>query len=427
MIKNRRMFAMVMIGICASNLIGGCDSKSKEVVDYEVDTQAEEGRVTGDSRAKSDVAQFKGADPMKFEYKTKDGISITVDSEIALPAYDTMSVIEAERIFYTPEKKEKITKAFFQGGEVYVYDAKNNVAKNIVTSDYSDEAFWGTRDGVEFVINFVHPEYDAWGDKVTTDFNGYAYVIYPVNQKAVMPEKIAAYEEAEAKAESIWDEKNECRYSFEQAQEIADNILKDLDMEQYEVWNNEYISWKAGKLGNHNLIQTDYEEQNGYVFFYQRPLDETNDLYATDAVGFTNNLLIATNKKERDFYLEDGSQLCVAVSDQGFLYMEVSMLFDIKSVTSKVNMLPLSTIEKVMEDEIKGFDKEFVKEIDSYQGEPTSLSFNGGLWLDYYKQQQKNSDLIYYLPVWRLSRKSAGFSIKVNAIDGTVLEYEGTE
>ena len=75
MVKNKRFITMVMIGICALNMICGCDSKSKEVVDYEVDTQAEEGRVTGESRSKSDVAQFKGADPMKFEYKTKDGIN----------------------------------------------------------------------------------------------------------------------------------------------------------------------------------------------------------------------------------------------------------------------------------------------------------------------------------------------------------------
>ena len=86
-------------------------------------------------------------------------------------------------------------------------------------------------------------------------------------------------------------------------------------------------------------------------------------------------------------------------------------------------MLPLSTIEEIMEDEMAGFDKSFVKSFTTY--EPASIDFNNTLKLNYDKQKQDNSDKFFYVPIWELTRLvEDGLRIRVNAIDGTVFEYD---
>ena len=419
----KRILLKMMLTVGVAGVACGYDSKSKEVVDYNVGTE-EEGSLTGTTGKESEVAQFKDAEPMQYACKTKDGIDITVDARVVVPEYETMSVVEVERTIYTPKEKERITKAFFGDGAIYVYDAQNGEIKNEVTRDYSENAFWGSRDGIDFVIDFIHKEYDIDGQIEEADFNEHAFVIYPMNQNEVMPREIASLEVAEAYEAIGVPNKNKCKYTKEQAQEIADGILGELGLEEYDMVEFSNIDWNAGKMVGENVIMeiTD-EDQNGYVFHYAIQIDKTNGVYAPDLYNYVQNTIISTKEEQRNYYFNDAPCLSIAVSEQGFMYMEAAMLFEIKRVTSQVNMLPLSTIEEIMEDEMAGFDKSFVKSFTMY--EPASIDFNNTLKLNYDKQKQDNSDKFFYVPIWELSRLvEDGLRIRVNAIDGTVLDYE---
>lgn len=417
----KRILLILMLTVGITGMACGCDSKSKEVVDYNVGTE-EEGSLTGTTGKESEVAQFKDAEHFQFDCETEDGISISVDVPIKVPQYETMSVVEVEHVFYTDEEKERIVKAFFGDSAIYVYDAKNGEAKKDVTSDYSENAFWGTRDGMDFVVNFVHTEYEDNGQMYEHEINGYRFEIYPVNVRDVMPGEIAVCEEGGITYIEGKPGNNECKYTKEEAQKIADNMLKELGVSDYDMIDSANVDWYGGKMVDEYTMETSVELRNGYFFSYALPIDEANSVYAPDVsngmrYGDICNRL--TTLDYRDFQ-DGGNGLSIAVGDRGVMYVEATWLFDIKK-TTQVNLLPLSTIEKIMEERIKGFDDDFLKEKTCYEEMPKTISYNI-LSLDYHTQYQENSDTYYYVPIWELSRLADDLNIKVNAIDGTVLD-----
>ena len=408
-------------------LISGCASKPKKVTDYNTDTQAKESAMTTDNEQTDIDEMLKNASPFEFKYQTDDGIDIKANAEVTASFDVSASVTEVERLVYTSKEKERIVKSFFDDGNVHIYDIKSKEATENESEDYSQDAFWGSRAGVDFVIEFLDVNHKAASESEEVKLQNHAYVIYPVNQTDVLPEKVSEYEEAEAVLEGDGvqlidddtdesEEENKCKYTYEQAQEIAEKVLEDLNLSGYKMISCENIQWMAGKAGANNMIQSDYYELNGYVFDFGLPLDG-NEVYPCDRGVGINGKMIATNTSDRLVEVCDGPTLCIAVNDKGIMYMEASMLYEIQKNSENVSLLPLSTIETALENELKTYNKDIVQKFGFKEEDKTNIYYDS-LMLQYYKNEKKNSETIYYLPAWRLSGNLN--DINVNAIDGTV-------
>lgn len=408
-------------------LISGCASKPKKVTDYNTDTQAKESAMTTDNEQTDIDEMLKNASPFEFKYQTDDGIDIKVDAEVTASFDVSASVTEVERLVYTAKEKERIVKSLFDDGNVHIYDIKSKETTDNESEDYSQDAFWGSRAGVDFVIEFLDVNHKAASESEAVKLENHAYVIYPVNQTDVLPEKVSEYEEAEAVLESngvqlIDDDtddrevENKCKYTCEQAKKIAEKLLDNLNLSGYKMTSYENIQWMAGKAGANNMIQSDYYELNGYVFNFDLPLDG-NELYPCDRGVGIDGKIIATNISDRLVEVCDGPTLCIAVNDNGVMYVQASMLYEIQKNSENISILPLSTIETALENELKTYNRDILQKFGFKDDDKTNIYYDS-LMLQYYKNEKKNSETIYYLPVWRLTGNLN--DINVNAIDGTV-------
>ena len=414
------MKKIVVLMMCAL-LISGCSTK-KGVVEYE-------SEATQTAVAKQN--QISDNERMQYKGTTKDGVSINVDVEIQTPEDKNMSVVEVEWVKYEEKEKEEIVKAFFGSEQVFVYDAVNYEKTQKEATDFSEHAFWGMKNNIEYVIDFVNREYEEDGKMVEHENNGYRFAIYPVDFGKVMPANIA-------KCESRWSDvqlsndstNNKCKYSKEEAKQMACDTLKTLGLDEYNLVSCENIGWSGGNTDNDTVEKTN-QETNGYFLCFGRPINNEGNIYGDDlSYGFNttgmNDFIEKTSfgKNEKIMYGGTGAPyLGVAIDDDGLVYLEACRLFNIKRIDSQAKILDLSIIEGIIEEQLESIDNEYIVNNTSYINVPSELSYSNKLKLHYYTQYQENSDTYFYLPVWDLEAEGNGApEIFVNAIDGSIIQ-----
>ena len=420
------MKKIVVLMMCAL-LISGCSTKSTNVIEYE-----------SESQESTDVSnnQFTDGENIQFNCQTADNININVDVRVDVPQDINMNVVEVEDIKYSEAEKEKITQNFFDDGKVFVYDVRRKEATDTATKDYSENAFWGMKGDYAFVVDFMYREIEEKGKMVEDEENGYRYAIYPVDARKIMPDKIAKCEKAGTEVTSSNSDKdNKCKYSEDEARKIAEDTLKNLGIDGYDVISAESIGWHGGNDAGDHVIETTDNEIYGYYFSFALSMDEANDVYATDvSSGMQNgNIDYYTDITGDDtddsiLSINDVPYLGVAVGDDGVMYLQANKLFNITKTDSQSKLLSLSVIQGILQDKLETMDESYLSAYIREQNAPYTINYNNKLSLQYNKENRINSDKHYYLPMWELSPVGSGAPIiRVNAIDGTVTNEYGEQ
>ena len=287
-----------------------------------------------------------------------------------------------------------------------------------------------------FVVDFMYREIEEKGKMVEDEENGYRYAIYPVDARKIMPDKIAKCEKAGTEVTSSNSDKdNKCKYSEDEARKRAEDTLKNLGIDGYDVISAESIGWHGGNDAGDHVIETTDNEIYGYYFSFALSMDEANDVYATDvSSGMQNgNIDYYTDITGDDtddsiLSINDVPYLGVAVGDDGVMYLQANKLFNITKTDSQSKLLSLSVIQGILQDKLETMDESYLSAYIREQTAPYTINYNNKLSLQYNKENRINSDKHYYLPMWELSPVGSGAPIiRVNAIDGTVTNEYGEQ
>lgn len=217
-------------------------------------------------------------------------------------------------------------------------------------------------------------------------------------------------------------DKNLCKFSMEEAQELADQMAAKLGFENQVCTAAENVQW-TGAEAIGEAAYTNFEEAlYGYCFTYGTGVDGVAfrecKLKQTEDVDsfFSLDYAIGSEEDWADIDYEF-DMLRMEVNDMGVASIRIINPVSVTKITSEVELLPLDTIKKIMKNEAQENSRE-------YEYFSTNVMANR-MELVYYKVEDKNeSGVGSYIPVWCLIPAGTYFHpILVNAIDGSIIYY----
>lgn len=450
--KSFTLTKILFPGILIIGLLCGCSDKK---VNYNLDSEkTDTEKNTGDSGS---LSQFKDAEKWteQWEFETEEGKKYTlkINADITIPNVDTMSVAEAEKVVLNAEYKEKFLKSFFHEGDIYYYDrehlTKSALENKIENTEEwinsfkqlqeegkaSEETFEGLEeyeeqrrqlqqlmetasDSYTVAEDFEScNEYLGYQDKIPCIVNFYqeedgTYIdISPHKDSFYGPEVLQdkdkcvndAYgnDEYFERGYTISDTiTNQCTVSAKEAQAIAEQFLVQIGYANYVLTAAKDISW------------TGYDAVND---------DETSDLWTNEeTVTYGYCFYYSTGMDGVAF--ENSGTIRMVITDAGIVEASITSPMTITKVTKGVNLLPLSTVQDIMEDEV-------MEHPDAYHFHKNGMATF--MELIYFSVKDKSKENICsYVPVWKLSGEIESNTygnydpILINAIDGSVIYWE---
>lgn len=473
---HRKQTGGVLLACCLlAEILTGCSDHEK--VDYDLETQK------GTQAEGGGMSQFADASRWtdEMDYTDSDGrqFKLSVNADIKLPDVDSMSVVEVEKSVSDADFKKQLLEGFCDAGEIYYHDSA------YYTREELDAAILATQEMIEDMEQYLEsvtgyenlPGYDVSipnsqeqldtlkqqlqeyqdayenaGDTYTpaeeydscNQFIGYrdgvAYdisfpedgnssgsgiTISPWSMEEVVgsPESLKDYDYLSWLPGGSADAgDNQCSLSMEDARRLADELAQLCGGSSQifcEAAGMEWFGWSENDEGE-VTVESDQNVLSGYCFTYGLGVDGL----AFQSFGTYEDYvdMQRTGMREETFYdLKDSME--IRVMDGGVVNITVQYPLTVRRITEQVELLPLSSIQDIMKNEIReNFDQYH------YDGwsRGVTKSFNL-LELIYFRVKNPDDPDVYsYVPAWRLSQEASGYHhpILVNAVDGSVIYLE---
>lgn len=395
--KKKKVVSLLLLGCLAMNLVA-CSGGDKTDVDYNLDssegTAAAQSSVTG-----ATLAQFLNEEKWTESFTVTDGegqeVNIQIDSEVNIPKTDHMSVVEVK----VPDIEEEDFS--------YMEEMAYPVEKIIETDkELQERAPEGTK--VDQQILYI--------------------MISPKDPTEAMPESLnkednLVYQRAIATGTA----KNLCKYSQEEAEELARDVLVEAGYPDYEpidisgmAWVEESLAWSG------TATVADEQAVDGYIFTFGLA-DEMGNILADDK-GLTlygDYYSLRTGKK-----YAIRSVIEVYVVDEGIMGANFYNPVRVVKTTPVTGFLSFESIQNIVRKAFQeNFEEVYIKN-EKFEGQE-DLILNS-IELTYFRVQDKEKEGYYsYIPVWRICRQAKlGNEIMeetvynpvlINAIDGTII------
>lgn len=395
--KKKKVVSLLLLGCLAVNLVA-CSGGDKTDVDYNLasseGTAAAQSSVTG-----ATLAQFLNEEKWTESFTVTDGegqeVNIQIDSEVNIPKTDHMSVVEVK----VPD---------IEGEEFsYMEEMAYPVEKIIETDkELQERAPEGTK--VDQQLLYI--------------------MISPKDPTEAMPESLnkednLVYQRAIATGTA----KNLCKYSQEEAEELARDFLVEAGYPDYEPVDISGMAWVEESLAcNKTATVADEQAVDGYVITFGLA-DEMGNILADDK-GLTlygDYYSLRTGKK-----YAIRSVIEVYVVDEGIMEANFYNLVRVVKTTPVTGFLSFESIQNIVRKAFQeNFEEVYIKN-EKFEGQE-DLILNS-IELTYFRVQDKEKEGYYsYIPVWRICRQAKlGNEIMeetvynpvlINAIDGTII------
>ena len=213
------------------------------------------------------------------------------------------------------------------------------------------------------------------------------------------------------------EKENECSTTEEDAKQLVEQFLKEIGRDNQVLYGQQDYSWSGGNDVEEDGQQyTQYTENTswGYLFGYGTGV---NGLAFSKSLDYNNFDVswVTLENSDVNFELQDETRF--AVTDAGITEVFMQYPVSITKISKEVELLPLSTIQSIIKDEI-------IKNGDDYQLDSIK-SFNK-LKLGYVRIKDNQNEGCYsYVPAWCLYMASGNdmnrHPVFVNAMDGTLI------
>lgn len=410
----KRALTGVFLFVLTVGMIAGC---GKQEVDYDMTGDNSEQSSEHEGGSLSDYRDMaKWQDEWNTVSMLGTDIKVLVDAEIVVPNVDGMHVIVAEREKIDAEAKEHFLKSFFEEGEIYYDDMEDNpaecqellsaVPENYVEAEDFESClrYIGSREGLLYYASFGTIEH--WGHHSN---------IRLMNPEEGAPSSLlnGGYdkvnymggEDIEAENEIS----NECKFSEEEARNLADTYISKLGRANQVCIETKPMLWRGENYDENGRMTEAEVSYYGYTFTYGTGIDGAAFL------DFPNYACLdtkwAAEPQPADYF--GGDEIVVMVTDLGVTEVSFSDPIIIREVSEPVELLPLDTIQGIIEGEVEGHGERY---------EFRSGNTFDKLELVYLALKDKSEEDVYsYIPVWCLQRSDYGKPILVNAMDGSIL------
>lgn len=388
--KKSRRKSIIALGmaVCMTAVnFSGCQNNT---VDYSIDdTRTEEA---AQPEGTSGLSQFADAEKWMEELAVTraDGgkVTVSIKAAIALPDADWMSVTEVRYPEFDAAYQEKLIRSIFGETEVYFYaeaisDAQGDYVK---ATGYESGDYMAYLDEIPFRLSFSGELQPLW------------ILFEPVDNTLICPEALKDAAMLNLEEGSAFGLKtgfvNECQWSEEEAQELAEKFLAQAGfIDWIFLESSDVLFWDAYMKEVSLDVYTDrVTVENGYAFYYQMK---------SDAGCLTDTGIV------------------VYVNDFGVFFMDVVNPYDIISETTDVPLLPLNNIEEIMRNEL-----EENADVYFWKTEDHSYTYYR-MELGYSRVPDDSKEGYYsFVPVWELAGYDGYGDVLVNAIDGGIVsEY----
>lgn len=445
----RKVLACGLILVLTAGMTAGCGKKE---VDYSIDKKSsEQSSVSGDNS----LTEFKDAEKWSDEWTIVDengrSRTLVVDAEVIVPDVDNMSVVEVKRAQMDAGFRERFLQSFFEKGDIYYYDEahwpKNEIYKRIAeleeeSEQWDDETNAQIEEAIEDLAGFLpeaSEDYTAaedftscntfagyrgdvlcvvhfWGQETVADTGdtiGNFISAGAAEQEESAPKSLAEYDEVGycgvTEGSQSDESLNECKYTKEDARNIADSYLKAIGISNGILIEEGQSEWIGRKYNGDGSVADEKSVNYGYSFSYG---------IGIDGMAFLQYLHYARvdtewddEAKPGDFF--DGESITIRVTDEGVDEVLWKDPVEIRNISDSVELLPLDTIKNI-------FANEAVEHAERYDFR-NNMAFNR-LELNYIAIKDNSDEGVFaYVPVWRLERSDNAYPILVNAVDGSVL------
>ena len=459
--------AGLLLCLCLS-VAAGCKNKA---VDYDMEGVSESSessrKVNGNSE--EGLKQFADAiedEPYWQEKLTEveladgsTGLWGVEHAEISIPDAEQMYVVEVEERYFDEAEKERIAGQLF-GEEVYYYDTAHLPRKDleerqsryqeeydaasktseegeqlekklaeceeamktagdayIPVDEYDVDEYLGKRGGIFYELSFeddktIRFSHGRVSNVKETYGRGRSISLVPKDIYQICSEEVSG---AENLNYGVWDPEadyeNKCRLSEEEALELAQSFVGDLDLDYSVYAGSSPLHWFEGTSFMHLA--------DGYVFYFDAGIENLSFVQ----YGTQDNYYLDADKGEKteELHYSLNARMEIYVNEKGIIGMKAENPIKVMHVSEGVKLLSLKNIEEIIKDHIVRGDG-----IPSF--DQTELK------LIYFRVRDKENQGYYsYIPTWRFAR-GAFMDEKmnaevidnvtlINAIDGSVIDF----
>ena len=336
---------------------------------------------------------------------------------------------------FDPENAEEWKDILEQ--ELLRYDNALEAAGDVYTpvSKYDADEYLGTYGGMDYELSFSE------SDRVrkTDDgpyLNGKSEDGFFMNCRGkeisfrvkdiyqVCPEEVKEVEGLYYGYMASASQTNQSSLSKEDAKELAQDVVDELNLD-YSVYNKcEPLSWWKGVRSG---VSEAYYLSDGYIFYFDVGVDSVSfPQFGTQQTDW-NFRKLKKETEEPQYFMK--SQIEVYVNDKGVIGMRAYNPIETVSVSEGVDLLQLDVVKRIIREQLTEHFKDFRFKVGSFDGEKF-IQFER-LELIYFRVRDKENVGYYsYIPVWRLSGLTDISSLKyfanpvlINAIDGSVIDF----
>lgn len=429
-----KKYLYLILTLCVVSLTG-C---GKEEVNYaEEDTTTEIETTSAESVTSGTIQEMLGIDD-GYNWKETIGTdsgSVKVAAEVRIDISGEVSALEVEEYYYSAEDKKKVLEYFLEPESIRVdrdtYPTKELLQRKLeqyetalkeeqsleepivseeeitlithelqrltdrineapaydevaeAVTDYSENYYGGTRDGLEYSLTFDINEEE--------NRSGWTLQAKDYSEFLKNKDNIVAWQ-----GEYYTEVEDSCTMTQAEAIEYVEKLCNELGFNGMKRGTEpEYIVW---------YFENGEQECNGYYIEYTLDMNLWPTIFSE---GITRGGYIDTTKTDRPF---DEAAVSIMINDTGIIRMECKGI---------VKMGEPSPVKMLSYDQIK----ECYRSILANENEAHSRWIQ--LILCYVRlSSADNPDVYTYVPAWKLSNYFALPSIMLNAIDGTQIDMQ---
>ena len=441
--KRKQVYAFILAA--ALVLTAGCSKKAEEIPQNTKETT--EGTAVD---SKDVTAIFQGVEDWKEEFTIKSGEkekTVKIEAPVSVADSKNIVVIEGHVIEFDEPFKEKMANILFGNTGIYPADDEHKTKEDLkerienleqrvnalagaedretvkesekqsdilkkcrsylpdakeryteTAAGFEDSHYVAKRDGIWYKLDFQNPGEENYF------WNGYdgAFSFEPRELKDAVPDSVLACDYAEINPLPItaWEkDNNQCKYSLEEAREIASAFLKEAGLANAGITEEENaIEWSGWNRLDEGASRGTGSEINGWQF-QVRFFNDGEILNGGESIGGK-----------------------IIVSDAGIVSADFNNPIVIEKISEKPKLLSLSQIKEGIRQELKTHSGSYFQE-EEYGAD--SIKFEQLKLCLLPERSEKEPGKISFLPIWKLAGAQwTGYNIYINAIDGSVVSLE---
>lgn len=398
-----------------------------------------------DKEFKKNLAEklYENGTVYESETLTKKEIAekIEIENELIQEMQDEMTNLSNGESGLDAESAEDFLELYgneIENSRKYINDLtdmlENAPEEHLPATDYSEDSYTGELDGVRYNLEFFNSREMAEPDaepglmgEIKQISGSRDFWFEPESLGAFVPEELQGMEGVLYDSEEPFSGKNQCSLLEEDAVKSGEQFLSRLGFSDLSLFSVRPVTFRNSNAPEQFVT-------DGWSLTFCRKINGA----ATDPN--LNGYIVKTKRGDEEFIYtsEAGSYVTLEFNDRGILYFRYSNPMEQTAVTEEIEILPLETVENIMEDILKNDTDSVLNRPESYNA--YTLSFNY-MSLIYFRMRNREVPGEYsYVPVWELTNTpvdptgSAGSDsdwLLINAISGEridlVYELTGVE